>query len=64
MDFAVHITMDKEEMRHPRNIARALERLAHELDNRFGVNDEAAERLEGTIRDVTSAVVGRWELSP
>lgn len=63
MDFELHLTMDKKEMRHPRNLARALERLAHDLDQRFGIDDEV-KHAEGPIRDVSGAIVGRWEIRP
>jgi len=64
MDFVLHVTMDKAaKMQHPRNIARALERLANELDDRFGVNAEPAH-AEGVVRDVSGSIVGRWELRP
>jgi hypothetical protein len=35
MDFTLTIATDAPEMGHARNVARALERLAHELDRRF-----------------------------
>jgi hypothetical protein len=63
VNFLVTITMDKHEIRHPRNVARALERLAQDLDKQFGIDDEP-EEVEGVIKDVSGSVVGRWELRP
>lgn len=62
MDFIVKVTMDKNEMKHPRNVARALERIARDLDERFALN-AVAEPAKGVIRDVSGSVVGGWELS-
>lgn len=61
MQLVVEITMDKKEMRHPRNVARALERVARALDERFGVDDEPAP-AEGVVRDVSGSIVGRWSI--
>lgn len=61
MEFVLHITIDKKEMHHPRNVARALERVARTLDDRFAVGAEP-EQAEGAVRDVTGSVVGRWEI--
>jgi hypothetical protein len=63
MDFALNITMDKKEMRHPRNVARALERVAHDLDKKFELGTEPAH-AEGIVRDVSGSIVGRWEIRP
>jgi hypothetical protein len=61
MDFTVILTMNKPEMQHPRHIARALERLAQELDEKFGMQIEQLP-AQGAIRDVTGVIVGAWEL--
>lgn len=61
MEFVVQLAMDKCEMSHPRNVARALERLASELDARFAL-ESRPDGAEGVIRDVSGSVVGRWEL--
>jgi hypothetical protein len=61
MEFVVQLTMDKNEMSHPRNVARALERLATELDAKFPIAASAKE-AKGVIRDVKGSIVGRWEL--
>lgn len=61
MEFITYIVMDKKEMAHPRNVARALERLAKALDAQFGTLDEASP-TEGIVRDLSGTIVGRWEL--
>ncbi len=61
MNFVVTISMDKKEICHPRNIARALERLACDLDEKFGIDDEP-EDAEGVVQDVSGSVVDRWKL--
>jgi hypothetical protein len=58
MDFVLKIAMDKKEMRHPRNVARALERIAQELDKKFALGAEPTQ-AEGIVRDVSGSIVGR-----
>lgn len=62
MKFKVVIDTANKKIEHPRNVARALERLAHQLDVRFSWNYEEKEKSHGVIKTIDGCIVGTWEM--
>ena len=63
MKFVLIIDTDNPCIGHGRNVARALERVVHDLDKKYPMEDGIIkENNKGVVLAIDSSVIGRWEI--